>query len=161
MALIQAKLAGDLTRILQNPGSNAAEKAVEWANAYFSYAASVMAGVLVPTFLGIEQPAFLSKILPVFSNPQGTSIQFAEALTSAVEAFWLLPPVLFTGPGVAGAVTAFPGRLTLPLQLSGILSRRYKEVVSPARDIAMALDVATRTVVVTFAPPPGSIATLL
>lgn len=161
MALVQAALAGRLTGIFSQPGGNAAAKAVEWASAYTSYALPAMAGVLLPTFLGIEQAAFLAGILPVFNNPNSTSVQFANALANAVEAFWLLPPVLFAGPAVAGAVTGFPGKPLLIAQLIGVLSNKYQQAAQPARQIADALDIATKTVVVTFAPPPGSTTTLV
>lgn len=161
MALVQAALAGRLIGIFSQPGDNAAAKAAEWASAYNSYALPAMAGVLLPTFLGIEQAAFLANILPVFNNPNSTSAQFANALASAVEAFWLLPPVLFAGPAVAGAVTSFPGKAPLVAQLIGILSNQYQQAAQPAQQIASALDVATRTVIVTFAPPPGSTTTLV
>lgn len=161
MALVQAALAGRLTGIFGQPGNNAAAKAAEWASAYNAYALPAMAGVLLPTFVGVEQAAFLGNIAPVFNNPNGTVAQFANALASAVEAFWLLPPVLFAGPAVAGAVTAFPGKGALVAQLIGILSNQYQDVGTPAQQIATALDTATRTVIVTFAPPPGSTTTLV
>lgn len=161
MALIQPVLAGRLTSILSQPGDNGQAKAAEWASAYNTYALPAMAGVLLPTFVGVEQSAFLGNIAPVFNNPNGTAAQFANALASAVEAFWLLPPVLFAGPAVAGAVTAFPGKAPLVAQLLGVLGGQYPDAGTPAQQIAAALDVATRTVIVTFAPPPGSTTTLV
>lgn len=161
VALVQTALAGRLTGIFSQPGDNAAAKAAEWASAYNSYALPAMAGVLLPTFLGIEQAAFLSSILPAFNNQNGTPAQFANALASAVEAFWLLPPVLFAGPLVAGVVTGFPGKPILIAQLIGVFSTQYQDAASPAQQIATALDIATKTVIVTFAPPPGSTTTLV
>ena len=161
MALIQPVLAGRLTQIFGQPSDNAAAKAQEWASAYQTYAASAMAGVLLPVFTGTEMPSFLAQILPVFNNPKSTSVQFANALASAVESFWFLPPVPFTLVPAVGAVTAFPGKAGLVGQLTGILSNQYQQAVQPAQDIATALDVATRTVIVSFAPPPGSTATLV
>ena len=161
MALVQSVLAGRLTSILSQPGDNAAAKAAEWASAYQLYAAPAMAGVLLPVFTGSEQPLFMAKILPVFNNPQSTAIQFANALASAVETFWFLPPVPFQLLPVAGAVTGFPGKPALVAQLVGIFGNQYQQAVKPAQEIATALDVATKTVVVTFAPPPGSTATLV
>lgn len=161
MALLQSVLAGRLTQIFSQPGDNAAAKASEVASAYQTYALSAMAGVLLPVFTGTEMSMFLSKILPAFNNSNGTSVQFANALASAVETFWFLPPVPFALLPVSGAVTSFPGKAVLVSQLIGILSNQYKQAVQPAQDIATALDTATRTVIVTFAPPPGSTATLV
>lgn len=160
MALIPAVLVSRLTQVVSQPGDNAAAKAQEWAAAYQTYAAPAQAGALLPVFTGSEQALFLAKILPVFNNPRSTSAQFANALASAVEAFWFLPPVPFSGVG-AGAVTGFPGKGFLVPQLISILSNQYRQAALPAQQIAAALDVATRTVIVTFAPPPGSTATLV
>lgn len=161
MALIQPVLAGRLTSILSQPGDNAQAKAVEWASAYQTYAAPAMAGVLLPVFTGSEMALFLGQISPVFNNPNSTAVQFANALASAVESFWFLPPVPFQLLPVAGAVTGFPGKPALIAQLVSILGNQYKQAAQPAQDIATALDTATRTVIVTFAPPPGSTATLV
>lgn len=161
MALLQPVLAGRLTQIFSQPGDNAAVKASEFAAAYQTYALPAMAGVLLPVFTGTEMSLFLSKIIPVFNNPKSTSVQFANALASAVETFWFIPPVPFTLLPVAGAVTGFPGKPALVSQLVGILGNQYQQAVQPAQDIATALDTATRTVIVTFAPPPGSTATLV
>ena len=161
MALILPVLSGRLTSILGQPSDNAAAKANEWASAYQTYAAPAMAGVLLPIFTGSEQSLFMSKILPVFNNPNSTAVQFANALASAVETFWFLPPVPFSGGPAVGAVTGFPGKAGLIAQLIGILSNQYDNAAQPAADIAGALDTATRTVIVTFAPPPASTATLV
>lgn len=91
MALIQPVLVGRLTQVLSQPGDNAAAKAQEWGAAYQTYAATAQAGALLPLFTGSEQPLFVAQILPVFNNPRSTSVQFAYALASAVEAFWFLP----------------------------------------------------------------------
>jgi len=161
LALLQPILAGRLISIFSQPGDNAAVKATEFASAYQTYALTAMAGVLLPVFTGTEMTMFLSKILPVFNNPNSTSVQFANALASAVETFWFLPPVPFTLLPATGAVSGFPGKLILVSQLIGILSNQYNNAVQPAQDIATALDTATRTVIVAFAPPPLSTATLV
>lgn len=160
MALIQQVLAARLAQVLGQPGDNAAAKAQEWAAAYQTYGATAQAGALLPVFTGTEQTLFVAQILPVFNNPRSTTVQFANALASAVESFWFLPPVPFAGVG-AGAVTGFPGKGILVSQLITVLSNQYKQAAQPAQQIATALDVATRTVIVTFAPPPGSTATLV
>ena len=156
MALLQPVLAGRLTSILSQPGDNAAAKAAEWASAYQTYAAPAMAGVLLPIFTGSEMPLFLGQISPVFNNPNGTAVQFANALASAVETFWFLPPVPFAGGAFAGAVSGFPGKPALVAQLVAVLSNQYDNAAQPAQDIATALDVATRTVIVSFGPPPAT-----
>ena len=161
MALIPTVLTGGLARVLGQPGDNAAAKANDWGAVYQAYAAPAQAAALLPVFTGTEQSLFVAKLLPVFNNPNSTIVQFADALASAVEAFWFLPPVPFATVGAVGAVTGFPGRPILVGQLTGILASQYDNAIQPAQQIGGALDVATRTVVVTFAPPPGSTATLV
>lgn len=161
MALIQPILAARLSQIFGNPSDNAALKAQEIASAYNTYAMSAMALTLLPAFLGVEQAAFISKLMPVFSNPNSTVQQFANALAGAVESFWLLPPVLFAALPLAGAVTFFPGKSILISSLVSIMSTTYPRHEAVAQAIATALDVATKTVIVTFAPPPGSTTTLV
>lgn len=154
-------LTGQLLSVLQTPSDQGAAKAQQWAAAYNTYAAVAQAGVLLPIFVGLEVQALAGHLAGVMANPNGTATQFANAFASGVEAFWLLPPVLFAGPAVAGAVTSFPGKGALVAQLTGILSSTTDQNAQVAQQIAGALDTATRTVIVTFAPPPGSTAPLV
>jgi len=156
MALVQPILAANLTRVLGTPGQSAPQKAQEWAMAYNLYALPAQAAALFPVFVGVEQAAFMARIMPVFTNYNSTVQQFANALAGAVETYWLLPPVPFAGPGQAGAVSLFPGKPALVASLVSIMSSKYPRHEPVAQAIASALDVATRTVVVAFAPPPGT-----
>lgn len=161
MALVQPILAARLVQILGQPSDQAVVKAQELALAYNTYAIPAMAATLLPIFVGAEQAMFLTKIIPVFNNPNSTAVQMANAIAGAVEAFWLLPPVLFSAGPLAGAVTSFPGKPILISTLVGIFSSTYPSHVAVAQSIATALDVATKTVIVTYAPPPGTTATLV
>jgi hypothetical protein len=156
MALVQPALAASLTQVLGTPGQSAPQKAQEWAGAYNLYAMPAQAATLLPVFVGVEQAAFMARLLPVFTNYNSTIYQFANALAGAVETFWLLPPVPFAGPGQTGAVSLFPGKPVLVASLVSILSSQYPRHEPVAQSIASALDVATRTVVVAFGPPPGT-----
>lgn len=161
MALVSPVLSSSLMQILGNPSDSAPLKAQQIALAYNTYALPAMAATLVPVFIGVEQSAFMAKLLPVFNNPNSTGVQFANAVASAVETFWLFPPVLFSVGPLAGAVTAFTGKGVLVSTLVSIMSNTYEMHEAVAHDIADALDVATKTVTVTYAPPPGSTATLV
>ena len=160
MALILPTLTGRLTSVLSSPSDQGAAKAQEWAQAYNTYAITAQAGALLPTFVGVEAQAIASQLLSVMSNPNGSAAQFANALAGGIEAFWLLPPVVFSGAG-AGAVSAFPGKSALVGQLTAAFSSSTDQSAARAAEIAEALDTATRTVIVTFAPPPGSTAPLV
>jgi hypothetical protein len=160
MALVVATLQNQLIQVFGSSSDNAIQKAQQISNIYQSYASTAMAGVLLPTFLGTEAQQFLSKILPSFTNKNGNKSQFSLSLANAVEAFWLFPPVLFAGPSVAGAVTSFPGKSALISSLNGIFATTYDKHQRVAVSIANALDTATKTITVTYAPPPGSTAVL-
>ena len=102
----------------------------------------------------------MAALLPVMTNFNTTTPQFARALADGVERFWLMPPVLFSGGVLAGAAALFPGKEPLAALLASIMSSPQQRYEGVAQQIATALDTATRTVVVNFAPPPGSTVTL-
>lgn len=160
MALIVNSLSSRLIQIFGNPSDNAVQKAQEISNAYHLYASTAQAGPLLPVFTGTESQKFLSKILPIFTNTHGNSSQFSNALAGAVEAFWLIPPVIFSGAG-AGVVTSFTGKGLLISTLNSIFSSTYDKHEMVAVQIATAIDIATKTILVTYAPPPGSTANLV
>jgi len=159
MALLLPVLTSQLVVAMQNPSDQGAAKAQEWARAYNTYALTAQAGALLPTFVGIEAQALAGQLAGVMTNPNGTAVQFANAFANGIEAFWLLPPVPFAGAGV-GAVSLFPGKGALVGQLTSVFSSFTDQTAAKAAEIASALDVATRTVIVAFAPPPGATAPL-
>lgn len=146
--------------VLGTPSDNAVLKSREWAQAYRNYAMTAMAGILLPIMTGLEQEMMSSMLLQVMSNPNTTTPIFARAVANAVEAFWLLPPVIFSAGILAGSAALFPGKELLILSLMSIMSTPQSRYEGVAQQIATALDVATRTVIVNFAPPPGSTVTL-
>jgi len=161
MSLISATLVSSLTTILGAPSTSGAEKAQQLGTAYQAYALTATAGVLLPIFVGIEGRVMAARLTPVLSATHSTAYDFANALAGGVEAFWLLPPVPFTGGVAAGLVSAFIGKSALVAAVAGILATPTSLHGPVAIQLASALDVATRTVTVTFAPPPGSTVTLL
>jgi len=157
MALLLPTLTGGLIGAMNQPSDQGAVKAQQWAMAYNTYALTATAGVMLPVFVGIEVQALAAQLASVMTNPNGTAAQFANAFATGIEAFWLLPPVPFAAvPIPAGAVTSFPGKPVLIADLISIFSSTTDQTAKVAIDIATALDTATRTVIVTFAPPPGS-----
>jgi hypothetical protein len=109
----------------------------------------------------------------VLSRPSDQAAQKAQEWAQAYRNYamtamagLLLPiltgmePVLFSGGVLAGAAALFPGKEPLVAMLTSIMSRPQDRYEGVAQQIATALDTATRTVVVNFAPPPGSTVTL-
>lgn len=160
MPLIPATLTASLAAVLGGPSLSGAQKAQEFGTAYQTYALTATAGVLLPIYVGIEGRAMAARLTPVLGTQQQSPYEFARALAGGVEAFWLLPPVPFLGGVAAGSVTAFIGKAALVAAVAGILSSPTLRHEPVAAQLASALDVATRTVTVTFAPPPGSTVTL-
>jgi hypothetical protein len=160
MPLIPSTLSSSLTGVLGRPSRNGALKAREIAQAYQGYCLTATAGVLLPIFLGIEGQAMAARLTPVLTTTSRTPLEFARALANGVEAFWLLPPVLFSGGVAAGSVSAFVGKAALVSAVAAAMSAPTTQHEVVAIRLAGALDVATRTVTVTFAPPPGSTVTL-
>jgi len=161
VALVAASLTASLTRVFSSPSEQGGVKAQEIALAYQTYALTAMAGVLLPVFVGVEGQAMASRLIPVMQRSTNSPSDFANALADGVEAFWLLPPVPFSGGPAAGVVTGFPGKQVLVGALVGALSSPSSDGASVASRVATALDAGTRTVIVTFAPPPGSTVTLV
>ncbi len=161
MALVSASLTASLTQVFSSASDQGAVKAQEIAQAYQTYALPAMAGVLLPIFVGVEGQALAAKLIPVMQQSTDSPSDLANALADGVEAFWLLPPVPFAAGPVAGVVTSFPGKGALAGALVAALSSPSQDGASVASGVASALDAGTRTVIVTFAPPPGSTAPLV
>lgn len=116
-----------------------------YASAYQVYAASATAGVFpwVPT--GVEEVSLRSALLGGFSAKVSGATAAAGWATGLL-AFWMAPPVAF---GV-GAVTSFSGQGVLQATLSGLFSVPSGSREMVAGQLSTALDIATRTVIVTI-----------
>jgi hypothetical protein len=154
MPVVGANLAADLLPILKDLRDDPATVAQDWADAYGKYAKSAIAGPALPQFTGGEPSVMSKPIASAMGAPSNNSSAFAAALASGMEAFWLAPPVVFTPPGGAGAVTSFPGKPALIAGLTSALSSPQPEEAA-AQAIASQLDVATKTVLVTYTIPPN------
>jgi hypothetical protein len=154
MPMISRQLATSLLRIFRGLEASTPKNARKWADAYARYAKPAIAGPAIPVWTGTESSKMVPMLLSAMSAPSPSSAVFAAALANAVETFWLLPPVVFTPPGGAGAVTAFPGKAVLIAGLTAVMSAPQPEAVA-AEAIAAQLDAASRTVVVTYAIPPA------
>lgn len=159
MALNPAGLNSSFQRIAKNPGEDKNDIADRWSKAYDDYAKTAQAGALLPQFTGTEVVRLRGIILTAISAPVPVPAVFANAWATGIASYWLTPPVPFAGAGT-GTPTAFPGQATLPPALISILSAPKPESISTPAAMATAIDVATRTIIVTFAPPPGSTAPL-
>jgi len=154
MPVVVRQLASSLLQVMRSLEENAAVNAKKWADAYTDYAKPAIAGPAIPQWIGNESQKMSPVLQTAMKTPVPNPSAFATALATGVEAFWLLPPVIFTPPGGAGAVTAFPGKPALIAGLTAVLSAPQPEQAA-AESIAAQLDIATKTVLVTYTIPPN------
>ena len=138
------------------------DAAKKMASIYDQYAQLAMAGPSLPAFTGLEKGRLESLLLAALAVPLvGAPPLIAAAWANGMLAYWNTPPVPFVGPAVAGAVTLAVGCLSAIAPLTVVFSNPFNTPESAAVQIASALDIATRTVIVTIAPPPGTIVPLV
>ena len=154
MPVVVRQLASSLLQVMRALEANEAKNAKAWADAYNKYAQPAIAGPALPVWTGGEAAKMSPMLQSAMKTPSPSPSNFAVALANGMEAFWLLPPVVFTPPGGAGAVTSFPGKPALIAGLTAVLSSPNPEAVA-AEAIAAQLDLATKTVLVTYVIPPG------
>ena len=158
-----ATLTSSLTDIMDPNKTRAktpAEAATKWAAAYKGYASTAMSllgGAPIPASLSAAEST-LKTVLEAAFTAGGGPPAMATSLSTAFTAFWLVPPIIFTGvpPGVVTAVVG-----TALLQSGLILCWSQIMAMGPAGTPAAAaqahatvLDAFTRTVIVTHPTVP-------
>ena len=121
-------------------------------DAYSLYVSTVVAGPGMPIFTGKESSLFGETVAAALTTP-GIPISLPTALFTALTSFWMAPVVLFGPPPIVGAPAPpiapdFISILTVLLSVPGNLP----EDVATA--IADQLDLATKSIIVTFTAPP-------
>lgn len=113
-----------------------------------------MAAPALPLFLGIEATAMEGILAPALASYNGSVSILAKAFADAITAYWLIPPVVFTAGPVMGMVTAIPGANAMIPGLTSGLSNQKNTEITASTMIGTQLDIATKTVMVTFTMPP-------
>jgi hypothetical protein len=163
MPLVVATLSDALREVFTGFPESASAAAEQIAGAYGDYAGGAIAGPTAPVSVAVDAavPRLSAAVANAFtgSGPAGAAA-VAAALDIAFVAFWLGPPPMpflpSAGPPTpAGVVTlAPPGVLSTALAgvlTAGVATRATADAQASA--IAAALDVWTRTVMVTNTPP--------
>lgn len=155
MALLQPTLATGLATAFVGTNSFA-EAGAGWASAYATYALAAQANGIFPAFTGLEQQTLANALAAAFQAGVASegATTFA-AVELALQAFWILPPIVFG----AGAVTAAPPGLAALLEATRAPNLAAATSAVAASNVATALDTWTHTVTVTF--PGPAVATLL
>lgn len=151
MALIAAGLYAQILRVFNQTLNSSSAIAQQIATAYQLYAVAAQGPIGDPVILkGIEMLK-LKNTLQQIMDHQIPLAGASQQIGLAVMQFWLAPPVQTIGTGVCTAIVTPPA----VAKLSAIQANSYAEA---AQTLSDALDLATRTVIVTYPPiisPPG------
>lgn len=155
MPLIVSKLSADLSNVFSGYPSSGSDAANGIAMAYDNYCKNAIASPGLPIFTTSERYAFRAILSSILSSAEaGNANILAKAFGDAVQAYWMAPPVMFSGGAATGIVTAVPGAMAVVSALAGVLSNTQNTAAVAGQQIAAQLDIATRTVLVTFSTPP-------
>lgn len=154
--LNKASLKTALQSLFEAPPATKAECADAWASAYKNYASgaqSCQSGSPNPAALTAAEAILSATLLAAFNGTNASDT--ATAFSTAMSAFWLLPPVLFSGV-TPGLVTVVAGAPALQSALLALWSANVAGNVSAADAAQGHADIFhafSLTVVVTHAPP--------
>lgn len=153
MALVTATLTASLLSALRNPARRTIVAARRLADGYADYALSAHAGLGLPVFTGLEGEAMAQVFYPVFSRPRtGSAYTFAQVWVEALLRFWTLPPVVFTAGLDIGVPAPIPGAdATLTAALVSLAAMPNPAEVAAVK-LSSAIDLYTRSFLVTYAP---------
>ena len=155
MPLIMATLATGLANVFKSQPSSGADAARAIANEYDKYCKTAAALPGLPVFTSLEKTTFEGILVPALSSPDaGNASVVASAFGNAVQAYWLSPPVMFSGGQAIGTVTAAPGALAIVQALTSAMLNTSNTEDVIGQLIAIQLDLATRSVLVTYTAPP-------
>jgi hypothetical protein len=131
-------------------GSDVAKRIADEYNKYCSMA---MAPPGKPIFKGIEKNVIRSALAACWGQAGSSPAMVATILAQSVQAYWLAPPVMFTGGPAMGVAISMAGFAALVPAITAALSNLANSEDSAALALATALDVATRTVLVVYSTP--------
>lgn len=162
MALVLADLTSSLTDLFAGRPtriSSAQDAADRWAAAYKAYAAgatSCLAGAPNGASLTAAEATLSAALVAAFSSKD--PVTTVSAFGAAFTAFWMAPPMVFTG-ALPGVVTAATGAAALQAGLPGVWATIQAmgmscDAAAAASQHATLLDTFTRLVIVLHAPPP-------
>jgi hypothetical protein len=155
MPLVMATLATGLAKVFRDQPSSGADAASKIAQEYDKYCKGAVAAPGLPIFTGVEKTNFENILAPTLSSPDaGDPNIVAAAFGSAVQAYWMSPPVMFSAGPASGVVTLVSGAMAIVAPLGAALSNTGNTEDVIGQLIATQLDLATKTVLVTYSTPP-------
>lgn len=150
MALNVGQLRGQIQLVFDQRLSSIPQIASRIARAYQVYATAAQAPPGVPVILKGSESRLMENALIRLMQGRLPKPQAAQALASAVQSFWMMPPVLTTAGGTVTAVVSAAA-------IAKLQNTKVTTSSQAALSLAQSLDMITRTVfVVNPSPlPPG------
>ena len=154
MPLNPAQLQTEILKLsTTNKPQNAAEAANKIAAAYEQYTLTAVAAGFPLLAPGPGRAGMASGLIGAFSTLPGAPPLVAQGFFAMVNLYWL--GATFAAVPFPGIVAAPPaGASALIPTLSGLLANPLNPAELYAAQLALALDAATRTVLVTLPQPP-------
>lgn len=160
MPLNKSGLQKALDKAFASPSPNFKAPASRIAAAYFNYAKSAQscAGTVNPAGLAGKQATLTRALEAAFTTSKDPGSSMSKAST-AVAAFWMVPPVTFLGPTPGAVTAAVPATLLAALLAltainAGLASSgKSQSAAKVASQWATALDTWTKTVLTAHVPP--------
>jgi len=153
MPLDKSGLASELEAIFKDQLSSPAIVAQKMATAYDNYCQKGLAGGAKPILVG--KKALEGTLAAAIASPAtGAPPTLAGAWSAGIQAYWLAPPVVFATPPISGLATTMPGAGAVVAALTAAFVNVANTEASIAQIMATTLDIATKTVLVTFTTPP-------
>lgn len=155
MPLVVATLSTQLASVFKSRPSSGVEAAQKIADAYDAYCKTAVAAPGVPVFTGAEKMNFFGILSPALASADaGDPNVVAQAFSDALMAYWMSPPVMFVGGPASGMVTVVSGYSAIVTPIAVALKNTSNTEDSTGMQIATQLDIATKTVLVTYTTPP-------
>lgn len=154
MPLIAAALEGDILQLQQNPPPDPATAANLLALAFQKYALQGLAGGFPLIAPGPGVAAMATPLVAAYTAQPGVPPVVAQAIGAMVASFWSGALFAFApAPGIAAPPVALPALIGV---VSGALAAPNPAEVY-AKILANAIDACSRSVIVTFIPPPPAV----
>lgn len=155
MPLIPAPLQNALLQMTTTSRPQSASEAADRiATAYEAYTLTALAGGIPLTAPGPGRAAMSQALTAAFSTKPGLPPVVAQGFATMVTSYWV--GATFILPPASGVVvTPPPGIAALVPTLSALFANPANPAEVFAAQVALALDVCTRTVLVTLTVPPA------
>jgi len=132
MSLSKSKLRADFESLWASKIGSPLNFAVEFTQAYKAYASDGEVSNLSPVFTGAEEVAMILPILTLLDgSANSSSTPFIDMILGSISAFWLTPPIVFTGGVGASGLTSN----VLGLPVSKTVLERFFTGINSVEDV--------------------------